>query len=315
MDKINQKRIIEFDIARGVAIFLMILQHVWLLIFSRFFDNVFLDHLFFNLGTVLAAPVFLFLMGTSIFLSKKNSPQTLAARGVKLFFVGYLFSALRFFIPLLLVSHFGLIINPEKIIYHFPIIYYLLEIDILQLAGLSLIVLAWFKNINLPYRHYLIIALLIFLFSPLIKILNFDYGFLSYIIDPLWGNSDYVIFPLFPWLAYSLIGYYFGNFFLKANDKELFYKQCLKTSLPVLLLGLLLFIINPNFSYYHHSIGSGLIFSAIVISWISFIGLNWQKIPVKIVSTLSNWSKNVTLIYLVQWLIIAWLAIILHIIY
>lgn len=222
MDKISQKRIVEFDIARGIAIFLMILQHVWLLIFSRFFDSVWLDYLFFNLGTVLAAPVFLFLMGVNIFLSHQNTSRSLIIRGVKLFLLGYLLSFFRFFLPLVLTDYFNLIVEPEKIIYHFPVIYYLLEIDILQLAGLSLISLAIFKKIKTPLKYYPAIIFLIFLLSPILKSFNDVLGSWHYFIDPFWGNSDYVIFPLFPWLAYSLAGYYFGNFFINSINKKNF---------------------------------------------------------------------------------------------
>lgn len=63
MTKIIKKREVALDIARGIAIFLMILQHFWLIIISPYISNGWLNFSFFLLGTVLVAPVFLFLMG------------------------------------------------------------------------------------------------------------------------------------------------------------------------------------------------------------------------------------------------------------
>lgn len=313
-DNTTKKRHTEFDIARGVAIFLMISQHSWYLIFKHFTSSPYIENTIYILGIVLGAPVFLFLMGLNTLNSHHSEPRQLFIRGVKIFFLGYLLSALRFFLPIILGQYLGIINNPENIIYHWQPIYYLLEVDIFQLAGLSLIVLSFLKWKQIKYKYYLLIALIVIFVSPFFWQIN-NSGFLKYILDIFWGTDAYVVFPLFSCLFYPLVGAYFGSLLSKAKDKTIFYKDCLIKGIPIFILGLLFLFINPDFSqtsYYRHNISLGLIFISTIIYYLAFINFNYKKLPIKITNTLTTWSKNVTLIYIVQWLIIAWIAILIN---
>jgi len=208
-------------------------------------------------------------------------------------------------------SYFGIITNPENILYHWKPIYYLIEIDILQLAGLSLMVISLLRWKQIKYKYYLLIAFIVAFITPFLWQINIS-GFFKYIIDPFWGTSSYVTFPLFPCLFYPLVGVYFGNLLLQAKDKTIFYKDCLIKLIPVFILGILLLFINPDFfktSYYRHSIGLSLIFISIIIYYLAFINFNYKKLSAKITKILTTWSQNVTLIYIVQWLLIAWTAV------
>ena len=310
------KRYPEFDIARGVAIILMILQHSWLLIFSNFANNPYLNYFFFNLGTVLAAPVFLFLMGANIINSRRNNPRDLVIRGFQLIFLGYILSALRFFLPIILGQYFGVIANPENIIYKVQPIYYLLEVDILQVAGLSLLGIALLKWRKVKYESYLLLALVVSLISPLLWQLNFSDSIFKYLFDSFFGTNRFVVFPFFPWFFYPLVGVYFGDLLLKTKNKVDFYKSCFIKLIPVIIFGFIFFLISFNFSglsYSQHGIGSSLLFVSIVIYWLAIIYLNYQKLSIKILNALTFLSKNVTLIYFIQWLLIAWTAILISI--
>lgn len=312
MKTLKDKRIVEFDIARGVAIILMIIQHVWLLLFSPLVNNSYLDFSFFILGTVLAAPAFLFLMGANVVNSHKSKPNQLFTRGLELVVAGYCLSALRFFLPIVLVQHFGLIANPETIIYKFPPLYYFLEVDIFQVAGLSLMAIALLKWRQVKYDYYLVVALIVALIAPLLWQITGS----NYLFDPFWGKANYVVFPFFPWFFFPLIGVYFGNLLLKAKNKTDFYKSCFSKLIPVIGAGLLFLLVDvsfSDFSYSHHNVGASLIFVSITIYWLAIIYLNYQKLSVKVINILTILSKNVTLIYIVQWLVIAWGAIYLNI--
>lgn len=312
--KIN-RRYIEFDIARGVAIVLMILQHSWLLIFSGLANSPFLDSTAFILGTVLVAPVFLFLMGANVINSHRSDSRYLLIRGLKLIVLGYGLSALRFFLPIILGQYLGVFNNLEKIVYGWQPIEYLLEVDILQAAGFSLLVIALLKWRQVKYDYYLLIAFLAAFISPFLWQLNL-LGPLKYLAAPFWGSEAYVLFPLFSWIFYPLVGVYFGNLLSKAADKNELYKDCLVKIWPVFLLGIAFVFLDSSssiLSYYHHGIGANLIFASIVICWLAIIRFNYQKISAKVINILTGWSKNVTLIYIIQWLVIAWTALILSI--
>ena len=296
------KRNVEFDIARAIAIFLMIFQHLWLVVFSSLVSNPVLDSIIFLLGTVLVAPVFLFLMGSNIFTSHKNKPVQLFKKGLKLIILGYALSFFRFFLPLALFQYFGLIVDVNSIIYKIPLISYLLEFDIFQIAGFSLIAIALLKKWRVKPDFYLVIAFIVALLSP--------------ILSPLCGMEKYIVFPFFPWFFYPLVGYYFGNALREVTDKRDFYKNCFGKLVPVIILGLLFLFINfgpADFSYSHHGTGACLLFASIVIYWLAIINLNYQKLKTKTINVLTFLSKKVTIIYIVQWLVIAWAAILLNI--
>lgn len=193
----SKKREVELDVVRGIAIFLMVLQHFWLIIISGYVNNEWLNFAFFLLGTVFVAPIFLFLMGINVSNSQFDTPKYFFKKGLLLIFIGYLLSALRFFLPIILAQHFNFIINPEEVIYKMKPIYYLLQVDILQLAGLSLILISFLKKIRVDFKYYLVIALVISLASPFLWGLRFDYFWLNLVTDLFWGNSVYVTFPFF----------------------------------------------------------------------------------------------------------------------
>ena len=313
---VSKNREKALDIARGVAIILMILQHFWLMVVSGYVNNEWLNFFFFLSGTVLAAPVFLFLMGVNVNNSQHNTPGYFFKRGVLLIFAGYLLSSLRFFLPIILAQHFNLITNPEDVIYKIKPIYYLLQVDILQLAGLSLILISFLKKIKVDFKYYSIIALIIALISPFLWGLSFNSLWLNLIADLFWGTSIYVVFPFFSWSFYPLIGVYFGSLLKESKNKLEFYKKSLNIFGIFSLFSLFLFfadLIFLNSTYYHQGIFFNLFFTFIVIIWLSFIALNYQKLPNKLVGFLTILSRNVTSIYFIQWILIGWLAVAINI--
>ncbi len=313
-----KERYIEFDIARGVAVILMILQHFFYILFSNFISNYYLKYFIFSLGTVLVAPVFLFLMGANIANSRNFEPYKIFIRGLKLILLGYCLSALRFFLPIILCQYLGINLDLEHIIYGLKPIEYLLEVDILQVAGLSLLVIAFLKWKKVKYDYYLILAFFVILISPLLDQITFSTASLTYLFDPLLGRAPYVLFPFFPWFFYSLVGVYFGNLLLKVKDKKYFYKNIFVKLLPLIILGIFFSAMSNDFSpasFYHHNFGASLLFISLVIYWLAFIYLNYQNLSIKIIRPLVFLSKNVTVIYIIQWLIIAWTAILINISY
>lgn len=305
------RRYVEFDIARAVAIVLMILQHSWLLIFSGLANSLFLDSSAFILGTILVAPVFLFLMEANVINSHRQEPRYLLIRGLKLVVIGYGLSALRFFLPITLGQYLGIFNNLEKVIYGWRPIEYLLEVDILQAAGLSLIVIALLRWRQIKYDYYLLIAFVAAFIPPFLWQLNIS-GPPQYLTAPFWGTEASALFPLFPWIFYPLVGVYFGHLLSKSANKDVFYKDCFTKLWPVFILGIIFILLSPSsfiLSYYHHSLGVSLIFVTIVIYWLAVIRLNYQKLSAKVINILTIWSKNLTLIYIIQWLLIAWIAL------
>jgi uncharacterized membrane protein len=312
-----KKRNIEFDVARGIAIFLMIIQHTWQLIFSGFFHSSTLDSAVLFVAIIFGAPVFLFLMGANIVSSHNSDPRSLFFRGLKLIIFGYALSFFRFYLPLILLQYFGIIENPERIIYHLRPLDYLLEIDIFQVAGLSLVGISLLRWQKIRPVYYLVIALIVALISPMLFQLNFVNPVLVYLVEPFFGVAEYVLFPFFPWFVYSLIGFYFGTILIKVNDKKRFYQNALLKMIPIFYLGFILLLVDPNLSslsFWRHNLGSVLMMGSFVVFWLGIINFNYYRLSDKFLSILTFCSKNVTVIYVIQWIALAWFAIITKII-
>jgi len=306
-----KKRYIELDILRGIAIFLMILQHSWLIFSNQNVSGSLFSVLAVLTGTMPAAPIFLFLLGMNIVNSRKSGPKKLAVRGLKLIVLGYALSALRFFLPIILGHSLG-VVNPALVAYGWTPLEYLLEVDIFQVAGLSLVAIAFFKRQKVKYQYYPFFAVLIALISPLLWPISFSNPILAYLSAPFFGTERYVLFPFFSWFFYPLAGFYFGNLLSRAGERAEFYKKAFANLVPIVILALIYVISIPSFpftDYFHHGLGTCVLFSALIIYLLGIIYLHQRRWPDRIKNKLIFWSRNVTAIYVIQWLLIGWLAV------
>ena len=84
-DKPNRGRQPEMDLAKFIAIFLMILCHCGIYFFA---EGTKVYHVFDMIGGEFAAPVFMACMGIGSVFSHHNQPNQLIARGGKLMLFG-----------------------------------------------------------------------------------------------------------------------------------------------------------------------------------------------------------------------------------
>jgi hypothetical protein len=148
-------------------------------------------------------------------------------------------------------------------------------------------------------------------FFPTGKVPAFFFAF-------LWGTAEWSYFPVFPWFAYVLSGYAFYLFSRQTLIAGKVIRQNQFIYFIPLWIGLIITIpyaseITRNLGgaggYYHHGI---LFFSWVILFMISYLAL------VQLIETSSgdHWAariikwtgKNVTSLYVIQWLIIGNLA-------
>jgi uncharacterized membrane protein len=213
MADIVSRRIASVDILRGIIMVIMALDHA-----RDYFSNYRGDPLDFNHVSVamfftrwtthFCAPVFIFLSGTSAFLSfnkgktKKEASLTLLTRGIWLLLLE------------LTVIRFG---------WQFNFDYSLIVFQVIWAIGWSMIFLAGFIYLPIP-----IIATIGFVIVfghnslDMIQAKNFgdnavywdiihEQGFLHF-KD---GINLFVIYPLIPWIGVMALGYCFGTILLK----------------------------------------------------------------------------------------------------
>ncbi|MCL3779238.1 DUF1624 domain-containing protein [Prolixibacteraceae bacterium JC049] len=314
-EKVNTGRQLELDIARALAVVFMVFVHV-----QMTFSNEELAESFFGavvdfMGGIPAAPVFMFLMGVGFLYSSKSAYQLFIKRGILILLLGYCLNLLRDVIPELI----DFIVSGEEEALGSAIEGFI-DVDILQFAGVAMIFWGLVKKFRL--NNYAI-ALLGILF-PFLNMVLLNIQFENYVWQAItglfWGSSKYSEFPFFTWIAYPILGYLFANLLVRCNDKGKFYRLIISTSIPSLIISFWLFgfVLNQplgmesELNYYHHNGFANIVYGLFCLFWISLIFFISNALPQVMVGALKRWSKNVTSIYFIHWVIIGWLSAIFY---
>ena len=133
----------------------------------------------------------------------------------------------------------------------------------------------------------------------------------NYVLPFIAGTYLWSYFPLFPWLAYPLIGFAYYHF----EEKILTFFKRQKVVVGIILAGIGILIIsfykwgiNTTINlpaYYHHTFWFSLWTVGIVILWVIVLRFLLNKFPNTTIGNFLKWlGKNITLFYVIQWLII-----------
>ncbi|EKU96189.1 Protein of unknown function (DUF1624) [Leptolyngbya sp. PCC 7375] len=319
-DKVN-KRIYYLDIARGLAVFGMFTQHCMIVheVSGSEGDSL-LANLFILLGTAPAAPVFMLLMGAFLIKSKASTRQNIW-RGIKLLILGFILNLLRFTIPVLIaILLYGRdSLNLEE---GETLLTLLFSVDIFHLAGLSLIFCTLIKRIAGQKNTIPLLILIILLASPFLWG-RFGSNPFS---DLFWGEATTVYFPFFPWIIYPLLGMYLSRYLLsrdrlKSSLRKMGWYGFGLSALGVVIflfsaVGILAFdVLSPIGDYYRSGASIHLLIIGFVLVWFSVCHWLEQTLSIenRIIKVLIYWSKNVTAIYFVQWVLFGWSMLVLDI--
>ncbi len=290
------------DLLKGAAVILMVQVHlVELFAQQQIYDS--------NLGSVLlflggppAAPVFMTVMG--YFIAQGNSSISKSfIRGFKLIMGGLLLN-----LGLNLHLFFNIYINSIDTS-PWP---YLFGVDILFLAGMSIILLSIFKRVfKTTTIPYLVIIIIIFL----IQLLPYpdNPGIMQFITALIYSKSWWSYFPLVPWLVYPITGFVF--FVIEPTITNYIRKQSFRFFIVALSGIILLSSISYGISiatnlhvYYHHNFIYFLFVVNFMIFWSATISLTISHSE-NIISGFVRWvGKNVTVFYVIQWIIIGNIA-------
>ncbi|MCQ2738979.1 MAG: hypothetical protein MJ237_01990 [bacterium] len=317
-DDINLGRQQFLDVAKVVAIFGMILIHVfmysgmehiqlWSLIPITLFGGVF------------AAPVFMFSMGVGMAYSKNTSPKYSMQRGINLTIKAWILNILRLPLPAFIFWYFT-----KDTVFLKNIIFDLCGLDILHFAGLAFIVFAIFKKFNFSAKRILIISVLLALMGSFVR----NFGTHNLVLDIILGhfmgvskNTNFeTAFPLVHWLIFVAGGYYFGELLKRCNSLDKFFKSAFFMTFPIFttyfIFGLIngwgMFNIDTDAYYHMHFIDMLYSFAAIftIISICYFIT---KVLNSKMLTICESISKNINEIYIQQWIYIGWFVQILAI--
>ncbi|NTS78841.1 DUF1624 domain-containing protein [Catenovulum sp. SM1970] len=302
-------RVLGFDLARGFAVFFMIIIHVLNFYGSpEVHEGYYGATVKFLLGWP-AASLFIFLMGVFVAFSKQGNLTTQLKRAAALFALGYLLNLFRSTIPTWLSIQFGFV-TYEQLGPHTPI-NSLFVVDILQCAGLAYGICAIVRHYFSNAKVWLVLAVVVAFISPLLWDVKTGIGFVDQVLKIFVGNKSHgALFPLFPWLAYPLAGMAFGYWFKSQADRNKAFKQTLLIGIVTLVAGIAICLTNPEYHIVDNMrSGPGLIvgLSGLVLVFLClFQWLTMHFGQSKLFSLLYGWSQNITTIYCIHWLIIGW---------
>jgi uncharacterized membrane protein len=293
------------DILKGIAVMLMIQVHLMQLFATEEIFISLAGKISLFLGGPPAAPVFMVVMGYFMAKSGKSHFQQ-TIRGLKLIGLGFLLNFGMNFQILIKIFTGASHQNPWP---------YIFGVDILFLAGISILVIALvrlvFRNQPAPYAVLTLLAVLTGQFLP-------EYSgsqeWIRYLQAFFWGSYEWSYFPVFPWLAYPLTGFLFNILNEKYNLTGLTPKgrsYLMITAFIILVVTFSFgFQISANLQvYYHHSVIFFLWVQVFLIFWILVLNLIFTEMSETHVSEYLKWiGKNVTAFYVVQWLMIGNLA-------
>ncbi|MCD4730583.1 MAG: DUF1624 domain-containing protein [Bacteroidales bacterium] len=300
-----QKRIQTPDLLKGFAVIFMIQVHIMELFARQELYDGWAGKLSLFLGGVPAAPVFMIIMGYFLAFGQKE-PIKMMMRGVKLFMAGMVLNIGLNAHLIYTVLNDGWQVN----FWH-----YIFGVDIFHLAGLSLMVIALING--LYKRHflpYIITAIGIVVISSVVVPFSNESNTGTYLMAFIHSNSEWSYFPLIPWLAYPLTGYSFKLFEEKYLKSGLNLK--IRVSLTVVLAVLFLFTVNYAVGishnldvYYHHDAVFYCWALSFVILWAMKSSLTEKVAGNAIILRYVKWlGINVTIVYIIQWLIIGNIA-------
>lgn len=294
------------DLLKGIAVLLMIQVHLTELFATESFYSCIPGKVSLFLGGVPAAPLFMVVMGFFVgFMNVKTS--VLLLRGLKLIVWGFLLN---------IGLNLHLFYSIFKGTFQIDPLPYLFGVDILFLAGLSILIIAFVKKLSNGYAYpFIILALLIPLLGEILPIYKGNSNTLTYLMAYIHSSSWWSYFPVLPWLGYPLLGTAAGILYKKYPDQiKIVYSKpylfIIATIFTILFVGYGFRISVELPLYYHHGISFfiwAIAFLVAIVSGTYFLIrlLNQDNILVRYLS----WTgKNVTAFYVFQWLLIGNLA-------
>jgi uncharacterized membrane protein len=305
----SRDRVRAFDLARGLAVVLMIGVHVlwhwgapdtWLSPIGQVISF---------LGGPTAAPVFMFLMGASLAFSSRSSFGSLVVRGLWLVWLGYLLNVLRGVIPAYLGLASGVVTQEQ--IAPFTLPWLLTTVDVHHMAGLSLVFIAVLGGVARPGWSWLVVAAAVVIAGPFLRGLEFGTPLLDGPLTPVLGGAPNVYYAVVPWIAYPLVGAVFGGFIARAADRTRVFRLAAAAGLALCVAGIALYTVEPPtfdvYTYWHMPPAYFVGILGLVLVWLAACDLVVRHVRAnRVFDFLYGWSGSVIAIYFTHWLVVGW---------
>ena len=225
-EEINNGRQIELDITKALCIFFMVLIHALISLPCAATSNT--GNISYILNTILCnftgAGAFMICMGIGFNYTKhKDDYKYFITRGISILIIGYLLNFVR---NLFLVFVTAKITNKFN---YSSIVFELLDVDILQFAGLTMITFGIFKKLNVKSFSIFIFSIICSLFVTLIPIFTIDDAIINGVTGLIFPykiveyKTLHTGFPFLNWLIFPAFGYCFSYYLKRVKNKNIFW--------------------------------------------------------------------------------------------
>lgn len=309
----NAGRQDELDVLKACILWSLVLCHT-VLVLKIDLDSAFsfYEWLCYYASSAAGAQIFMLCMGVGMVYSRSQQPSQLMRRGVSLLALGYALNFFRNFVSMLASG-----VHP----YHpgeLTLMQSLFEVDILQFAGLSFLFFGLLKQWRLSDYSMLLTTLFL---VALGGFLNGHFPMGTSVGASLVGlfvfTNELGSFPFFSWIIYPVAGYFLGKLLLHCLDKPRFYRAMFLLGLALtigfvagcLRYGITFDAMFDDQWFYGQNPIATYGFLSIALLWppAAYVGSRlfsrqWMR------ATIRRWSGNLTVIYFVSWLLLAWLS-------
>ena len=319
-EKVNTTRQYNLDLLKALAIVAMIICHTVTILsgartdYESEFGYWFADNF---LGSYLAvAHAFMFCMGVGFVYSRNNEPKALLVRGIRIYIMGYVLNFFRGGIYAIVAGIFDSS-------YRDMISYTLLLQDILQFAGLAMMLTALFRKLKADCRVILAISVAMSVFSQIVAMKYQGNTFMNVLIGTFVPTEeDYSTFVLCGWYFFVAAGICFGEVLQRVKKIKRFYGWtfCISSVIMIVYIALTVkfgcFFLCPGGVYYYTGIleSIGLLSIDFVLMSLMYFALNRlseDKITgSKPLQVCWKMSRNINQIYFAQWCIIGFFTVI-----
>lgn len=303
-------RIQAIDAGRGLAVLLMVLVHtLWMYADHSTQTQSWLGTVVHVIGKGSAA--FLICMGVSLVMARNQSASYRALRGLFILTLGFMLNSLKFVLP------FAAGVMPEAFVQAYgwqgPLSlaqyqYLLLTGDILQLAGISLLLLALAHPLLTKKRYILALGLMLAVCAKLFAGAQLGIAGIDYLLRLLFSDSWQVYFPVFPWMSFILFGMFMGKLINEYGPGARILARLPLLAVPLLIVGGTL--CYADFAYHFGDffhLGPGGVFYLLGINLLLLWAIHsLLKKPTSVTRLLNYCSRRVTSLYIIQWTLICW---------
>lgn len=307
-NEVNIGRQIEADMAKFVCLVGVVLVHSLETLPQISAGSTTLRYVFFCvLNYLFGATTFMFCMGLGIAYSRRNTPVQLMKRGIQIFLIGYLLNLIRALCYLVIFQ------DVERF---FSGIW---GLDILQFAGLSLLLFGCLKWLKLPDWSIGLFALLMSAASSGVFALDLKNHTLNQFLGLFIGTFDYqlargAVFPLCNGFLFVAAGYLFGQLLRRCENKWKFY-GCFSIPSAAIVAVYMIRAIPHRFgmmgnNFYFHAIRTpeALICIAAALFELGGYYMVSHLLPPSVHTFITRISRNINTIYCLQWVLLFWVA-------